>query len=92
MHTKLAQFAAIIMREKFRIITAAITLFHAVGWSQEFTVTDRDLSRGRVRCFWSGRMETPCAKVSKSFGLAKCRSCMRMTDSRVCLTWFRIFS
>jgi probable HAF family extracellular repeat protein len=40
MRTKLTQFAAIIMREKFRIIAAAITLFHAIGWSQEFTVTD----------------------------------------------------
>jgi len=27
-----------------------------------------------------------------STGLVKCRSCMRMTDSRVCLTRLRIFS
>jgi uncharacterized membrane protein len=40
MRTDLAHFVAATMRWKLCIFAAAITLFPAIGWSQEYTVTD----------------------------------------------------
>jgi probable HAF family extracellular repeat protein len=40
MRTNLTHFVAAIMRGKFSILAAAIVLLPAIGWSQEYTVTD----------------------------------------------------
>src|SRR5580658_4313694 len=40
MRTKLTDFVAAIVRRKLHVLVATIVLFPAIGWSQEFTVTD----------------------------------------------------
>jgi probable HAF family extracellular repeat protein len=40
MRTKLNDFVAAIVRRKLCIIAAVIALLPAIGWSQEYTVTD----------------------------------------------------